>query len=58
MGEKTYLDIVLHYAQQRVLPISDDKLKREAIEWEASSSGRSGRVARQLIDDLEGRLKL
>ena len=58
ISKKTYLDIVSHYAQQRVLPISDDKLKREAIEWEASSSGRSGRVARQLIDDLEGRLKL
>ena len=58
ISKKTYLDIVSHYAQQRVLPISDDELKREAIEWEASSSGRSGRVARQLIDDLEGRLKL
>jgi len=58
ISKKTYLDIVLHYAQQRVLPISDDELEREAIEWEASSSGRSGRVARQLIDDLEGRLKL
>ena len=58
ISKKTYLDIVLHYAQQRVLTISDDELEQEAIEWEASSSGRSGRVARQLIDDLEGRLKL
>ncbi|MAG83623.1 hypothetical protein CMK10_05645 [Candidatus Poribacteria bacterium] len=58
ISKKTYLDIVSHYAQQRVLPILDDELEREAIEWEASSSGRSGRVARQLIDDLEGRLKL
>ena len=58
ISKKTYLDIVSHYAQQRVLPISDDELEQEAIEWEASSSGRSGRVARQLIDDLEGRLKL
>ena len=57
ISKKTYLDIVSHYAQQRVLPISDDELEQEAIEWEASSSGRSGRVARQLIDDLEGRLK-
>ena len=58
ISKKTYLDIVSHYAQQRVLPIADDELEQEAIEWEASSSGRSGRVARQLIDDLEGRLKL
>ena len=58
ISRKTYLDIVSHYAHQRKLPISDDELEREAIEWEASSSGRSGRVARQLIDDLEGRLKL
>jgi len=58
ISKNTYLDIVSHYSQQRVLPISDDELEREAIEWEASSSGRSGRVARQLIDDLEGRLKL
>ena len=58
ISRKTYLDIVSHYAHQRKLPISDDELEREALEWEASSSGRSGRVARQLIDDLEGRLKL
>ena len=57
ISKRTYLDIVSHYSQQRCLPISDDELEQEAIEWEASSSGRSGRVARQLIDDLEGRLK-
>jgi predicted AAA+ superfamily ATPase len=56
--QDTYLKIVSHYAQQRGLSISTEELHRVALEWEASSSGRSGRVARQFIDDLTGRLGL
>ncbi|MBI1930212.1 ATP-binding protein [Candidatus Poribacteria bacterium] len=58
ISQDTYLKIVSHYAQQRGLPIPTEALHRAALEWEASSSGRSGRVARQFIDDLEGRLGL
>ena len=58
ISQDTYLKIVSHYAQQRGLPLPTEALHRAALEWEASSSGRSGRVARQLIDDLEGRLGL
>ena len=58
ISQNTYLQIVSHYAQKRGLSISTEELHRKALEWEASSSGRSGRVARQFIDDLAGRLGL
>ena len=35
-----------------------DDLHRAALEWETASSGRSGRVARQFVDDLAGQLGL
>ncbi len=56
--QDTYLQIVSHYAQKEGLSISMEELHRAALEWEAASSGRSGRVARQFVDDLAGRLGL
>ena len=58
ISQNTYLQIVSHYAQQHELSISTEELHRIALEWEASSSGRSGRAARQFIDDLVGKLRL
>jgi hypothetical protein len=58
ISKATYLQIVSHYAQRCGLPISTVELHRMALEWEASSSGRSGRVAHQFIDDLAGQLGL
>ena len=57
-SQNTYLQIVSHYAQKRGLSLSTEELHRKALEWEASSSGRSGRVARQFVDDLAGQLGL
>lgn len=57
-SQHTYLQIVSHYAQKRGLSLSTKELHRRALEWEASSSGRSGRVARQFVDDLAGQLGL
>ena len=57
-SQNTYLQIVFHYAQKRGLSLSTEELHRRALEWEASSSGRSGRVARQFVDDLAGQLGL
>ena len=57
-SQNTYLQIVSHYAQKRGLSLSTKELHRKALEWEASSSGRSGRVARQFVDDLAGQLGL
>ena len=57
-SQNTYLQIVSHYAQKRRLSLSTEELHRKALEWEASSSGRSGRVARQFVNDLAGQLGL
>ena len=58
ISQDTYLLIVSHYAQKHGLSISTEALHRAALEWEASSSGRSGRVAYQFVADLAGRLAL
>ena len=56
ISQDTYLQIVSHYAQKRGLSVPTEALHRAALEWEASSSGRSGRVAYQFVADLAGRL--
>ena len=58
ISQITFLKIVSHYAQRRGLSVPTDELHRAALEWEASSSGRSGRVAYQFIADLAGQLAL
>ena len=58
ISQDTYLQIVSHYAQKHGLSVPREALHRAALEWEASSSGRSGRVAYQFIMDLAGRLAL
>jgi len=58
ISRPTYLQIVSHYAQRRAIDLSDQELHQLALEWEANSSVRSGRAARQFIDDLEGQLRL
>ena len=58
ISQDTYLQIVSHYAQKRGLSVPADTLRRAALEWAASSSGRSGRVAYQFVADLAGRLAL
>ena len=58
ISQDTYLQIVSHYAQKRGLSVPTEALHRAALEWAASSSGRSGRVAYQFVTDLTGRLSL
>ena len=58
ISQDTYLQIVSHYAQKHGLSVSAEALHRAALEWEASSSGRSGRIAYQFVADLAGRLAL
>ena len=58
ISQDTYLEIVAHYAQKRGLSIPIETLHRAALEWAASSSGRSGRVAYQFVADLAGQLAL
>jgi predicted AAA+ superfamily ATPase len=51
-----YLDMVRGYAAHHRLPIGDEALARDALEWSMTRGGRSGRVAWQYIQDLAGRL--
>ncbi len=53
-----YLEIVEGLARQRSLEISKEELRRRALQWELWHNGRSGRTARQFIDQLEGELAL
>lgn len=53
--QQLYLQIVKELAQQRQLNIGSSQLEKMAIQWELRHSGRSGRVAKQFIDYLEGK---
>ena len=56
--QDTYFEIVRHLVDQRGLNIDPVLLRRESLRWLQRASGRSGRVARQFVDDLEGRIQL
>ncbi len=56
--QETYLEIVAHYAQRLGVTMEGEQLRKEAILWALYSGRRSGRSARQFIDDLKGRLAL
>ena len=58
MDRKTYLAIVFRMAEKRRLLIPPQELQAEAEQWSLRQGGRSGRAARQFIDDLSGRLGL
>lgn len=54
---KEYLSIVEGLARQEGLNISQDELFRLASKWELWQNGRSGRTAKQFIEDLLGKFK-
>lgn len=56
LDQDEYLAIVRHYAADRKLAVNDDRLCDLALQWHRSTGRRSGRSARQFIDDLQGRL--
>ena len=58
MTKATYLEIIRHHAKQRELPIDEADLETLAWQWALERGGRSGRIARQFIDDLTGCLAL
>jgi predicted AAA+ superfamily ATPase len=53
--QETYLAIIRGYCDHYGVAISDDDLRAEAIEWQATRGSRSGRVAWQYFVDLAGR---
>ena len=56
--QPTYLEIVEHYAKQAQVGLPPEELRAEALRWALDHSSRSGRTARQFVDDLAGRLAL
>ncbi len=50
-----YLAMIRGYCDQWNIDIDDATLRAEAIEWQATRGGRSGRVAWQYFTDLAGR---
>lgn len=58
LDQDEYLDVVRHYAMRRGLAVKDKELCDLALKWSLYSARRSGRSARQFVDDLEGRLGL
>jgi len=57
-NQRQYLDIVYALADRANIQMERELLKRQALQWELSHSGRSGRVARQFVDQLSGQLSL
>ncbi|MEN8184698.1 MAG: ATP-binding protein [Myxococcota bacterium] len=53
--QDTYLSIVEHYAKQAGLRLDSETLRAEALRFALERSTRSGRTARQFVDDLAGR---
>lgn len=58
LDQDEYLAVVRSYAQQRRLDLDDEELRDKALKWSGLTARRSGRSARQFIDDLEGRIGL
>ncbi|MBI5905018.1 MAG: ATP-binding protein [Deltaproteobacteria bacterium] len=54
--QDTYLDAVESYARRMRLPVDPAPLREEALRWALDAGSRSGRTAKQFIDDLSGRL--
>lgn len=54
--QEEYLAIVQGLASQEGLEVDPDDLRAQALRWALWHNGRSGRTARQFIDDLKGRL--
>lgn len=54
-GQDEYLAMIDGYCAAYDLTIAPETLRAEAIEWQATRGGRSGRVAWQFFTDLAGR---
>lgn len=54
-SQDEYLAMARGYCDAYDLSISDEELRAEAIEWQATRGSRSGRVAWQFFTDLAGR---
>lgn len=53
--QRTYLEIVESYARRAGLRTEPERLREEALRWALEHGSRSGRAARQFVDDRAGR---
>ncbi len=56
--QPTYLAIVAHYLEQAGMGERFEALRPEALRWALTRGTRSGRTARQFVDDAVGRARL
>jgi predicted AAA+ superfamily ATPase len=54
--QETYLAVAESYATRMRIPVAPETLRDEALRWALHAGSRSGRAAKQFIDDLAGRL--
>ena len=57
-SQDQYLEMVLNYKDTFKIPISNDQIIKEAIEWQQTRGARSGRVAWQFILFLAGKYEI
>jgi predicted AAA+ superfamily ATPase len=55
-SQDEYLAMIRGYCEAYGIEIGEDRLRAEAIEWQATRGARSGRVAWQYFTDLAGRM--
>jgi hypothetical protein len=56
--QPTYLEIVERLARRAGVSMDASLLRQDALRWALERASRSGRTARQFVDDLAGRLAL
>ena len=56
--QDAYLEVVKHYAAKAGLETPWEDVREEALRWALRRASRSGRCARQFVDDLAGRKAL
>lgn len=56
--QKTYLAVVEHHAKAAGVPVDWEEVRERALRWALRRGSRTGRTARQFVDDLAGRSAL
>lgn len=56
-NQEQYVQIAQGLAQQRGLDLSEEEIRARALQWERQHVGRSGRLARQFVDELEAEIR-
>jgi predicted AAA+ superfamily ATPase len=51
--QEKYLEIVRGLVKERGIEASEEELVEKALLWDRWQSGRSGRTARQFVDELQ-----